>query len=357
MNRIYLVSLFCFLFATSCIDEIQLTVPGDGTDAIAIQGRIVYGEPSFVTVGVSNAFDFSTDSRNAVVVKSVEVMDDLGNSMEVPSVDIGVYEAALDESSPLQAVIGRSYRVRVVTLDNREFESDFDPLLPVAPIESIELGFVEKLVVDNIGGFDMEEKLAVFVNTVIDNSAEGGLLWEVENIFQITDTPTDARIPMKTCYITEAVGRNKVSILQPNELTDPRVDRLELFDTDINFKFGEGIYFIVNQFSLSQAAYDYWEQVQILTERTGSMFDDPVGEVTTNIRNVLNPEDRAYGFFSASSYDFQRIRVTEEFTGPVTPYCPPVVNNPPPFGCPFGICCNCLDVPRSTTEVPDFWED
>lgn len=354
---IIVFSSVCLICMSSCIDEIQLSVPGDQTDGIAIQGRIVRGVDSYVRVGVSNAFDFSTDSRNAVVVRSVVVMDDIGNSMELPAIDIGEYGISLDETMPIQATVGRSYKVEVQTLDGRVFESDFDILSDTQPLENIGLGFVDKLVVDNLGGFQTEPRLAVTIDTEVDINSEGGLLWEVENVFQITDSPTDARIEMKTCYITEAVGRNRVHIVKPNELTVGRVDNLELFDTDINFKFGEGFYFIINQYTISEAAFEYWNQVKILTERTGSMFDDPVGEVTTNIRNITNPENRAYGFFFAASVDFERRRVTEEFTGPVTPYCPPPVNNPPPFGCPFGICCDCLDVPNSTTDVPDYWEE
>lgn len=345
------------LFSVSCIEEIDLTVPGDLTDSVAIQGRIVQGESSYVEVSVSNVFDFTTDSRTAVVVKSVKLIDEDNNSMDILAVDVGEYGATLDETTSIQATIGMAYKIEVVTLDNRTFESRFDVLDEVIESESISLGFVDKLVIDNLDNYVTEEKLQLRVSTPIDITKKGGILWEVENIFQITDTPTDNRIQMKTCYVTEPIGRDRVTVLDPSELTVGRVDDLELFTTDINFKFGEGLYFIVNQYSLSEAAFEYWQQVKTLTERTGNMFDDPVGEVTSNISNVTDPSDRVFGFFFATSVDSKRIRVTEEFTGPVSPYCPPVVNNPPPFGCPFGICCDCLAEPQSTTIRPDFWEE
>lgn len=345
------------IFCMSCIEEIDLTVPGDLTDSVAIQGRIVRGETSFVEVSVSNVFDFTTDSRTAVVVKSVKLFDDNNNEMELESLDVGLYGATLGNNSPIQAEIGNAYKIEVITLDNRVFESQFDVLDEVIQSESLSLGFVDKLVIDNLDNYVTEEKLQLRISTPIDISKKGGILWEVENVYQITDTPTDDRIEMKTCYITEPVGRDKVLVLDPSESTVGRVDNLELFTTDINFKFGEGLYYLVNQYSLSEAAFEYWQQVKTLTERTGNMFDDPVGEVTTNIFNTSDPSDRVFGFFFATSVDVKRIRVTEEFTGPVTPYCPPVVNNPPPFGCPFGICCDCLAEPQSTTVQPDYWEE
>ncbi len=343
---------------SSCIEEIDLTVPGDLTDSLAIQGRIEKGETSSkVTLSVSNVFDFTSESRNSIAIREAFVVDESGTRLELERTDVTSYERVITDDEMI-VDYGRSYKIELTTLDNRSYESQFDRLVPAQVPGSLELEKVNVLVVDNLDNFVEEERIQLNISSDVDPDTEGGLLWEVEQTFKMTDSPTNPRIDMKTCYITEPVNADKVNILEPSQLAVGRVENYPLLTAEVNFKYNQGLYFNVSQYSLSPEAYEYFRQLKILTERTGNMFDDPVGEVVSNFYNVNDPSDRVYGYFFATEGEVIRLKVPVSITGELTDYCPPPVNNPRPDGsCPYGICCDCLAEPESTLIIPEYWEE
>lgn len=79
----------------SCLDEITLNVPKGTDDIIVIQGQVIKGDPSRINVSVSRLFDFTSDGRQRVNVRTVLLSDDAGNQIEIPSIDLGIYELRL----------------------------------------------------------------------------------------------------------------------------------------------------------------------------------------------------------------------------------------------------------------------
>jgi hypothetical protein len=59
--------------------------------------------------------------------------------------------------------------------------------------------------------------------------------------------------------------------------------------------------------ALTKEGFDYWQNLRRNTETLGSLFDAQPSQLTSNIRAVNNPEDLAFGFFSAYSVEEKRI--------------------------------------------------
>jgi hypothetical protein len=201
-----------------------------------------------------------------------------------------------------------------------------------------------------------DQRLVFSINTpVITASGNVGLLWEMERVFSVNDSPQSPLIEKKTCYITETVGVDKVTLAKRDDIVGGRVDNFPLFESPFDFKFALGYYFVVRQFSLSQSAFDYFTAVGDLLERTGNMFESPAGKVPTNLYNVNDPNDEVYGFFYVTEAKLIRLGVTPEQGGSPRETCPPTV--PSQSGeCPVLICCDCLAIDRSTTVKPPYWE-
>lgn len=347
------MAILCLCIYSSCIEEIDLILPEDQTNGVAIEGRIVLADPSYIEVFVTNVFDFSTESRVPLESKSVMVFDEEGNSMSLQSTSIGDYYSIIDETSPIQVEYGKAYKIEVVTFDNKKFESEYDVLSDALPADELSLDIIDKLVINNLGDYEIQDRLQLSLSTDVDKTLAPGVLIEVNSTFKITDSPIDD--VAKTCYVTNRVNRDDVLFIDVAEIATSRLQNKALIDINVDYRFNEGYYFNVGQYALSEKATKYWSQVNTINEYSGNIFDDPLGKVVTNITNVSFPDQEAFGFFYATSEDIIRIKVGEEFIEDDLPYCPEFIMTM--RDCPLApICCDCLNEDISTLTIPSYWE-
>ncbi|PMD94032.1 hypothetical protein BWI97_17350 [Siphonobacter sp. BAB-5405] len=66
---------------------------------------------------------------------------------------------------------------------------------------------------------------------------------------------------------------------------------------------------LVKQYTLTQAAYEYWDMLARTSETTGGLFDPQPSLITGNIRCESHPEELAFGFFSAGTERSFRLTV------------------------------------------------
>lgn len=360
---IFSTVLSCFALFNSCIDPIEFEVPTGLSESIVIQGRVVIGTPSFVEVNASRLFDFSPESRQPVSIRNLILYDSKGNQMELSTRVPGRYFQELNEGTPIQAEIGTGYRISLETFDNRSYETSFDVLYENQDPISLNVSLTQTSLPDGLGVFVPTDQVTLDITTNVDNTTNGGIYWEVRNVFAVTDTPVSAVAPEnpKTCYITKTVNVNEIYVLDPTELTSDRIENYQLLNSLIDWRFAEGIYYEVKQFSLSPGAYAYWEAINVLSEREGNMFDGPVGEIPTNLFNVDDPNDPIFGYFFATQEKGIRIKVDQNLIGFVPRLCPPpperMCNLTPGEACTCGLCCDCLLDPQSTIVQPDYWID
>lgn len=374
MVRLHEISLFQTIILTivlsasallykSCIDPIEFEVPSGLSESIVIQGRVVLSDPSFVEINASRLFDFSPESRQPVSIRNLVLYDSKGNQMELETRSPGRYFQELNGSTAIQAEVGTGYRISLETFDNRAYETDLDILLENKDPISLNVSLSQTTLPDNLGVFVPTDQVTLDISTNIDNSTNGGIYWEVRNVFAVTDTPVSATEPEnpKTCYITKTVNVNEIYVLDPSELTSNRIDEYTLLNSLIDWRFAEGIYYEAKQYSLSPGAYAYWDAVNTLSEREGNMFDGPVGEIPTNLINRDDPNDRIFGYFFATQEKTIRVKVEQNLVGQVARLCPPpperMCNLTPGEACTCGLCCDCLLDPESTTVRPDYWTD
>nr|HMQ60440.1 hypothetical protein [Flavilitoribacter sp.] len=138
------------------------------------------------------------------------------------------------------------------------------------------------------------------------------------------------------------------------ELFSDELPGYPVYETAPNYRFHEGYYLNLIQESLSSGAYEYWRQTQELLNRTGSMFESPVGKVQSNFKSLDDETEDVFGYFYATRQDTIRLYVRPEIAGSPPSLCPPSV----PAGgrpCPIAVCCNCLDQANSSTAKPWYW--
>ena len=141
----------------------------------------------------------------------------------------------------------------------------------------------------------------------------------------------------------------------------------------------------VNQYSLNEEEYVYWEKLQNITDQVGGLYDVIPASVPSNVFCIDNPGERVLGYFSVSARSSKRIFIKDNFSGIINLYpdCPTdtvygdveiwgldesvwVLSDNPPGSWGFGSprvriltdkkgCADCTV--RGTNVKPEFWID
>jgi hypothetical protein len=147
---------------------------------------------------------------------------------------------------------------------------------------------------------------------------------------------------------------------------------------------------LIQQYALSEQAFNYWENTRIFNETQGSLADVQPGTIPSNVIGITDPSETVLGYFDASGISEQRVFFNYEdfkddgYERPgyrtdcyeITPVLVVVTEIGPYMEThsedyaiwdavgfwPFGhveilprSCCDCSDL--GTTVKPSFWED
>ncbi len=357
----YFFWIACFVLIgtfQSCLDPIDLEVPAKERETLVIQAKLSKGEPSIVEAVVNRLFDFTAASRMPVTVRSVELIDEDGNKIELEATSTINYIAVIEENDPRMTIdYGRSYQIRVSTFDNRVFISDMESLLPTPAPDN--LTFSTGTMVNDSTEI-LEDIVRVFINTGLRSSitpdVKSRLRWEVEVAFEADDAPLDGTEP-KTCWITTLAELTDIKTVDGEELADESINDFLIAELPVNTNYAKGVYINVYQESLTESALTYWEQVGELVERSGNMFESPVGKLSTNFRNANEGVvDEIFGYFYATEQEVARVYIDPSAVGNPTPLCPWTGQVAPGRGCNIPqLCCDCASIPNSTTIKPEYW--
>lgn len=347
---------------SGCLDTIDIESPINNEESLVIQGKLVVGNPSVIEVSLSRLFNFTAEGRRPVNARSVTLFDETGNTVELEDYGLGSYFLNIPMGDPDFTVsLGDAYGIKVVTFDGRTFESTLETANPVPRMESVSYRLVERELVNAAGTVNTVNYLQYSVNTplaVSEASENVRLGWEFRHTYKVNDTPISPTVTQKVCYISENLNVTDIKVIDASVLTADRIDDYPLYETSVTRVYGEGLYFTLIQESLSETAHEYFNQVAENTGRTGNMFEAPPGKVVSNIRNVDDELDEAFGFFYVTQQDTIRQYVDPALIGSPPAYCPPPGGLVRENGsCADPICCDCESVPNSTTTKPSYWTE
>jgi hypothetical protein len=114
---------------------------------------------------------------------------------------------------------------------------------------------------------------------------------------------------------------------------------------DIEFSYRH--YFNISQYSLTRSAYKYWSHLKIVANPTGSFIDIPPAAVIGNMYNVSDPKEIVLGYFEVAAEEIIRVLTVPALLVPHYTHDP--CRELKPF------CTDCLLLPNSSYDTPDYW--
>jgi hypothetical protein len=368
--------LLFFLIISGCITQFVPETDED-QNLLVVEGLIT-DKPEVNKIKLSRSMPLGKRTTlKPLKGCTVSITDDQGNTYQLTeSSTAGTY---LTNQTTFQGSVGRKYTLHINTNNSTTTHYSYQSLpVEMIAVPAIDSLFYEKVTIKEkteISG--PKEGCQVYLNTHDPNGTCKYYRWEYIETWKF-QLPYII-VPNNTCWITN--NSNNITIKNTSVLAEDRVTRLPLnFISNETDRLSVRYSILVDQYSINEDEYTYWEKLQNISEEVGSLYDITPSSIPGNIFCVEDPGEQVLGYFSVSAKTSERIYIDESFRGLVALYteCPSdtvfgnanipnlnssvwiIVDQPyamPPYKVLTDkkFCADCTT--RGTTIKPDFWND
>jgi hypothetical protein len=313
MRQIKNIIIMMFLaLAAACIKPYDPQIDANSAAKYVISGRVTDVE-GMQEVSVSLSSPIESPAFIPVQGCEVRIMDDRGNTFTLDEYGNGSYKVWLGKE---YLIPGTSYKVWVKTPEGESIESSYDRMAQGAPLDSV------YYVIEDIPTSNPDIYLRG-MQFYVDLRAEGyecrNYLWEVKETWEY-----HAAHPAEYYYdgaFHQILPADSSKIVCWSNSLVKNVFTISTNDLSQNDYPGYALHFIdghtprlgilysvlVKQLALSDEAYNYWEQLRILSNQEGGLYEQQPLAVKGNLTNTSSPDKQVLGFFFAATESSRRL--------------------------------------------------
>lgn len=351
------VLLFLFgLTFFSCIDPINLTLEDDGEflviDANYTPNRPTHQVRLYYATSLRTKGQRPVEGAEVVLVENNQIRESYEEDRR------GLYEL---NTIQIKGETGKRYHIEITLPTGQSYQSHPEVLPEVVRGDSVFFEFSFREDLDILGGLIQRPFVEAFVATPLPTPSSFWLKWNVTNMYSFPEPVCNPLgPPPNTCYVTPETFVQEVKLLSGSNLEANYLPKFKIGETQLpnsDFEYRGRYYYLANQLSITEGAYNYWNKVNLVANQTGSIFDAPPAEVRGNLFNVNDPQEIVLGYFEVSNTDSLRGFITEgdlvNFYQFPTNYC--IMFNDP-FSRNNRECCNCRLIKEELTlDRPSWW--
>ena len=310
MRLLFSISGLTVLLAlTGCITEFYPKT-GESQSLLVVQALLT-DQPEKNVVKLSRSHSLELKEKSLPLEGCRVIIDDNNeNSYELEETEPGTY---VTDPDFFRGMTGYIYTLRIYEMNAgetvRSYESIPMEMKPVPPVDTI---WYEKVVMpeNDISGTPVEG-CRVYLRTVDPEGLCSYFRWDFTETWEIR-IPYD--VDNNKCWITRkstSINVRNTSILTDNIITRQLVN----FVSNETDRLGVRYSMLVNQYSLSEDEFSYWERLQNVGEELGSLYDIIPASVSGNIHCLEYPNEKVLGYFSVSGRSSRRIFIRDNFKG------------------------------------------
>ena len=235
---------------------------------------------------------------------SVEVKGGSGEQFQFNEVSPGVYESASFAGN-----VGEGYTLSITTSNGRKYQSEKVILKDVPPIGKIQAEFVTT----------PQRGIQISIDTEDPLNKTHFYRWNYKETYEVhAPYPSNYWLPpgmdsavwrfdrVDQCWVSDSL--QEILIRSTRGQTQDKVIAFPIrFIPEDSYILGVKYSMLVQQYSLSEQAYNYWENTKIFNETQGSLADVQPGTLISNIIGVTDPSETVLGYFDASAVAEQRV--------------------------------------------------
>jgi hypothetical protein len=233
----------------------------------------------------------------------VWISDNLGHIDSLCEAKTGSY---ITDSVTFRGVPGRVYTLHIRTSDSEYLNYESFPMVmkPVPPIDSI---YYEKKV--SVIQPMPVEGCQIYLNTHDPTNNCKFFRWEYSETWEFH---LPFWVPNRVCWLS---GKsNGIFIKNASMLAEARISRYLLYSIkDPIDRLSVKYSLLVNQFSLDEDEYLYWERFKSIVDQVGGLYDKIPSTIPNNLFCVEYPLKKVLGYFSVSAVSSKRIFIKDSF--------------------------------------------
>jgi hypothetical protein len=300
MAGIRKVSIYILFILMACVDRVDLNLDGQ-SNRLVVDGLIT-DQPGPYTVRLSRSLSFNNSgivSTYFVPEKEadVSILRQIGSGMHRVSLmetEPGVYQT---DSASIRGVVGETYSVEIHTADGKTYQSapETMPATPVLEMITPTLKITNELspttsALKEVWGFD----IAI---TTSDPAAEANYYrWKSKGIIEFFTYTDNAGFE---CFLNYEPLEVQVMISDDKYVNGNQfVKSVGTAPYERTTRFRANI----DQYSLTQRAFEFWDKIRVQQANTGSLFDAAPAQITGNISRIdKGGDETVLGYFGASA--------------------------------------------------------
>jgi hypothetical protein len=380
INKALILIFILSLAFSSCVEEYMLKLD-NYTNNLVVEGLLT-NESNSCKVKISRTSSLNSYESKPVIDAKVILKDNLGNEVELKQTENGTYSI---ENSSFKGIIGREYQLWIQESD-KEYQSSFCQLKE--PIEIKEIDYeVEPQNSDNPS--NLSQGFRFFANSDEANSDSCFLFWKIIETYEYNSQfPIDyiyykdslylqefpVNIALFTCWRTVELPNFYFSeVIKHNGQTNAKHVPLHMVD-NMSEKLAVKYSALIKQYHIDAESYLFLQKIEDQNSSNENLYSTQPFQVTGNIKNSNDPNEKVLGNFMVASVTEKRSFVSMPI--PFQLYYPQCTLDvdamsalktlPPPVyiysdevlgkGTAAPSCFDCT-LKGGTTIKPDFWKD
>jgi hypothetical protein len=287
-----------FLVFTSCITEFVPEVD-EKNDVLVVEGMVTDQYRSNI-IKLSKALSLGKKlTSNPVTKATVTITDEMGVVTTLKETSKGVYST---DSTKFCGHVGGKYSLNIKVLD-ATYSSDFIEMKPVPQINSL---YYEKVLIST-----NKEGCKIYLDTYDPNKECLFFRWDYVETYEYN---LPYSVPNRKCWVTDK--SDKIMVKNTSIYNQSRVSMYPItYITNESEKLIDRYSILVNQYSLNEDEYNFWDRLQNITQNVGSLYDITPMSIPGNVKCTSNTAEKVLGYFSVSAVSQKRIFIKDRFFG------------------------------------------
>ncbi len=317
------IIILLVLLISGCKEEFPLNF-STSEKILVVEGGIT-NIPGPYSIRLSTTLPVNQPLRVPYKNCIVTVSDNKGQSEILTETEPGVYKTS---ENGIQGNIGNEYSLSVKTPEGKAYETEFQEMKEAIEIDSVYAELITKEDLDYPYGLPGYQ---FYTDTKPAQDQGSYILWnlietyqyeadyplfalyfygdyyymssDMEEIIDIVKLDYDTLL---TCWKTETV--KNIFTGQTANLANPVIKRqpLHLVTTDTK-KLSMRYSLLVQQYTISKNAYNFWKGIQDQISDESFLYTKQPYNVTGNLKNLDDPTELTFGYFTVASVNQKRI--------------------------------------------------
>lgn len=309
INVILLLTIFNI--TSSCVDEYWPKVLPKYESNLVVEGQINSQQgPYEVTLSLST--EVNRPYFDPLKGCSVTILDDVGNSEQLIEIGQGKYTTT---AQGIRGIPGRSYKLKIITPQGKNYESKFTKMPQPGIIDSIYYR------PENRPHPDLERMMSglqFFLNAHNEYDSSNYFYWRVEQTYKFNANYKirfyyDGQMrrfkspdSLFTCYKTDHIPNiylYNTERLEHSTIKDYPLHYVNTESKALSIRYS----ILVNQYSITKETYKYWNDLASLNDEQGDLYSRLPFQVRGNVFNTEDKDEPVLGCFLVAGKSTKRI--------------------------------------------------